>query len=183
MPPKPSTQDATVAAQRRTGRPTTIGALLPKAAAHALDQRGFASAAILSRWHEIVGDELAAYAMPIEIKFSRQRNDQAILVLQVSNGAAATLLQMKAPLLLERVNTFLGRAVVSRLQAQQGPLPKAKKTISKPPAPLSPDDEDAVDAAVSGVNAPDVRDALRALGMALARRSAAGRSQSPVRGR
>jgi hypothetical protein len=183
MPHKPPSKDAPVDAQRRTGRPTTISALLPKAAAHALDQRGFASAAILSRWHEIVGEELAAYAMPIEIKFSRQRNDHATLVLQVSNGAAATLLQMKAPLLLERVNTFLGRAVVARLQAQQGPLPKTTKAKPQPAVVLSQNDEEAVNAAVSGVHAPDVRDALRALGLALARRSVAARSLALAKGR
>lgn len=145
--------------------------MLPKAAGPALGQRGFAGAAILTRWREVVGEELAAYAVPIEVKFGRQRNDQATLVLQVANGAAATLLQMQAPLIVDRVNTFLGRRVVARLQAQQGPLPKPKPTPSQALAPLSEAQTHDVDLAVAAVAAPEVRDALRALGLALARRS------------
>jgi len=158
----------------RRGFPAMIGALSAKAAKAALDKRGFASGNIINRWPEIVGAELAAFAMPMEIKFPRQRNDQATLVLQVSTGAAATLLQMKTPLLLERINGFLGYAAISRIEALQGPLPRPIKRRSKPQAPLSAEDEDRVNQKIRNIVSLDVRAALQKLGTAIARRRNSG---------
>jgi hypothetical protein len=154
----------------RYGRPSTIGALLPKAAAAALGQRGFAGGAIINRWAAIVGEDLASYAVPIEVKFQRQRNDQATLVLQVASGAAATLLQMKAPLIIERVNAFLGTGVISRIQAQQGPLPKKRVRTAAPQVVLSLEEEAEITQATQHVASPEIRSALTELGFAIARR-------------
>ncbi len=156
---------------RRYGRPSTLGALIPKATAAALDQRGFAGGAIITRWAAIVGDDLASYAVPLEVKFQRQRNDQATLVLQVASGAAATLLQMKAPLVIERVNAFLGYAAISRIQAQQGPLPRKRMREPTPQVVLSAEEEAQVTQATQHVASPDIRSALTELGFAIARRA------------
>jgi hypothetical protein len=156
--------------ERRYGRPTSIGTLLPKAAAAALDQRGFASGAVLNRWPDIVGDDLSSYAVPIEIKFQRQRNDQATLVLQVSSGAAATLLQMKAPLIIERVNTFLGYGAIHRIQSVQGPLPPKRKAQAPVPVKLSAEEESDVVQATRQISSPEIRTAMTDLGLAIARR-------------
>ncbi len=159
-----------ISMERRYGRPTTISALLPKAAAAALDQRGFASGAVLSRWSEIVGKDLASYAVPIEIKFPRQRNGQATLVLQVASGAAATLLQMKAPLIVERVNTFLGYGAVRNIQALQGPLPQKNARQAPPLVKLSAEEEAEVFQTTQHISSPDIRSAMTDLGLAIARR-------------
>jgi hypothetical protein len=183
--PTNTTQPTTPQTQRRYGRPATIGALLPKAAAAALDQRGFASGSIISRWSAIVGEDLAAFAVPIEVKFQRQRNDQATLVLQVASGAAATLLQLKAPMLIERVNGFLGYGAISRIQALQGPLPKKRVRAATPAIVLSPHEETEIARATDHVASPEIKSALMELGLAIARRTheqlAINRAADPAR--
>jgi hypothetical protein len=148
-----------------------VGALLPRAAGAALSKRGFAGASVISSWPAIVGEELAGVAAPIEVKFPHRRNDQATLVLQVASGAAATLLQMKAPLLIERVNAFLGAGTVGRIEARQGPLPKPRGRKTDESAPLSADEETGIVQAVNGVASAEIRDALQRLGVAVARRN------------
>jgi hypothetical protein len=169
------------AAERRTGRPTTIGALLPKAAGAAFDKRGFAGAQVIARWPAIVGEELAALAVPLEVKFPRGRNAQATLVLQVASGAAATVLQLKAPQVIARVNGFLGQAAVVRIQAQQGPLPQRPRRTPATEPPLTPEDDAEIHRLTAGVASPDIRSSLENLGAAIARRTRGNRSTAVPR--
>ncbi|MDP1554168.1 MAG: DUF721 domain-containing protein, partial [Hyphomonas sp.] len=100
-------------------------------------------AEILTHWETIVGPELAAYACPLEIKFPRGKNAGATLHLRIASGAAATLLHMKTPTILARVNGFLGYGAVSALQVAQGPLPRARAkpaAVTVTPAPTTLDD-------------------------------------------
>lgn len=166
-----SPTQTTAETKRRYGRPTTIGAVLPRATATALGNRGFANGSVINRWAAIVGDDLASVATPLEVKFPRHRNDQATLVLQVSSGAAATLLQMKAPLIIARVNGFLGHATISRVQAQQGPLPQKRARAAAAEVVLSPEDEQKVLRATTHISSPDIKAALIQLGFAIARRN------------
>ncbi|MGE3474479.1 MAG: DUF721 domain-containing protein [Rhodospirillaceae bacterium] len=108
-----------------------IASLSARAAKPALGKRGFAAAEILTHWPTIVGPELAAFACPIEIKFPRGKNAGAVLHLRIANGAAATLLHLKTPTILARVNGFMGYGAVAALQVAQGPLPKRRP---EPPA-------------------------------------------------
>ena len=114
--------------------PVRIAGLAARAAKPALGKRGFAAGEILTHWDTVVGPELAAFACPIEIKFPRGRNAGATLHLRIASGAAATLLHLKTPTILARVNGFLGYAAVSAIQVAQGPLPRRRIT-PPPPAP------------------------------------------------
>lgn len=121
--------------------PIDIASLSARAAKPALGKRGFAAAEILTHWPTIVGPELAAFAVPIEIKFPRGRNAGATLHLRIASGGAATLLQMKTPTILARVNGFMGYGAVAALQVAQGPLPRARKpapapVVTEPPTTL-----------------------------------------------
>lgn len=158
----------------RRARPLAVGQLSAAATALALDSRGFASTQIITRWPEIVGDDLAAFALPVEIRGGRQRADGATLVLQVASGAAATLLQMKAPQLIERVNAFLGRRTVGRIEARQGPVPRFQRLRPAPPAPLQPAEEAGIDQKIKNIVSPEVKSALHRLGLSVARRNAGG---------
>lgn len=114
-----------------------------RAAKPALGKRGFAAAEILTHWETIVGPDLAAFACPLEIKFPRGKNAGATLHLRIASGAAATLLHMKTPTILARVNGFLGYGAVSALQVAQGPLPRARAKpapVNITPAPTTLDD-------------------------------------------
>jgi hypothetical protein len=112
--------------------PINIASLASRAAKPALGKRGFAAAEILTHWESVVGSELAAFACPLEIKFPRGKNAGATLHLRIASGAAATLLHLKTPTILARVNGFLGYSAVSAIQVAQGPLPRRR--VSPPPA-------------------------------------------------
>ena len=59
-----------------------------------------------------------------------------VLKLRAAPGAALEL-QHRAPLIIERINLFFGRAAVTRLALVQGPLPLASGGAGRPvPASL-----------------------------------------------
>src|SRR5690606_25444311 len=126
--------------------------------------RGFVSADILTHWPAIVGTDLAAYACPLEVRFPRNRNAGATLVLRVANGAAATLLHLKTPVVGERVNRFFGYGAVARVEAGQGP-----PVDRRPARPASRREEPIRDAANAAAVVAAVGAALSYLGAACAR--------------
>jgi hypothetical protein len=154
----------------RLGRPVTIGVLSGKAAAPALGKRGLAGGQLIAHWASVVGDELAALACPLEIKFPQRRNDGATLIVRVASGAAATLLQMKTPVILERVNAFFGYRAVSRIQPVQGPIPRQAMTRVERPVALPDEARAAVAREVQDVGSEKLKAALLRLGESLARR-------------
>ncbi len=141
---------------RRAKGLLTIARLTGRLARTALGKRGFNDAAIIARWPEIVGADLATFACPLQIKYPRGRNDAATLVL-------------KTPQIVARVNGFLGYAAVSRLEASHGPLPQRPPKAKPTPDP-APDA--VVEAATANVASEDLRNALRKLGSRLQHRRA-----------
>ncbi len=129
-----ATKTDTTAPPRLARGPVNISHFAMRAAKPALGKRGFAAAEILTHWATIVGPELAAFAVPIEIKFPRGKNMGATLHLRIASGAAATLLHLKTPTILARVNGFMGYGAVASLQVAQGPLPRARPA----PPPVAP---------------------------------------------
>src|SRR5262244_1869287 len=93
---------------RRARAPTAVANLLDKLTRTALGKRGFAASAIIARWPEIVGGDLARFAIPMQVKFPRGRNAGATLMLRISSSAAATMLTHKSPQIVARVNRFFG---------------------------------------------------------------------------
>jgi hypothetical protein len=149
--------------------PVNIGQITGRLTRPALGKRGFAGAEILSHWPAIVGPELAAFACPLEVKYPRGRNAGATLQLRVSHGAAAAMLQMKVPAIIERINRFFGYEAVSQVQAAQGPLPPRAQPKPTPP-PLSPAAVAEVESRLAGVTSEPLKAALTKLGKALQQR-------------
>lgn len=84
-----------------------------------------------SRWREIVGEALAGRSEPV--KLVKSRTGGATLELKVA-GPVAALVQHQAPLILDRLNLYLGPGSVARLRIVQGPL-KPVATV-RAPAPI-----------------------------------------------
>jgi len=72
-----------------------------------------------SRWREIVGESLATRSEPV--KLVKARSGGATLELKVA-GPVAALIQHQAPLILDRLNLYLGEGAVAKLRIVQGPL-------------------------------------------------------------
>lgn len=121
---------------------------------------GGVAARIKAAWPEIAGAELAAIAWPESLSAG------GILRLRVI-PAEALALQHRAPLLVERVNAYFGRAVAARLALIQGPLPSGPARRPLPP-PIPAADAAAIDRQVAGVGDSALRAALAQLGRAIA---------------
>ncbi len=155
------------AAARRGGGLRALAASLPKAVGKAFGRRGLAEGGLIADWPDIVGAELAEVCLPRGLAFpSRERRSEGTLSLRVEPGHALTLQHLE-PLLIERINGYLGYGAVARLRLQQGPLGRPVTPPPKPPAPLSAAQEAALKARGAAVADPELRDALERLGRAV----------------
>jgi hypothetical protein len=84
-----------------------------------------------SRWREIVGESLASRSEPV--KLVKARTGGATLELKVA-GPVAALIQHQAPLILDRLNLYLGEGAVARLRIVQGPLSRPAATKGAAPS-------------------------------------------------
>lgn len=156
---------------RRRSRPRTLAELVPRCLGETLAAKGFAGTELLTRWSEIAGPELAAHSRPLEVKWPRRRGgaaaEPATLVVGV-DGAFALDLQQQAPVLIERINAYLGWAGIGRIRIKQGTVARSGSPRRVPPdAALDPATEDALAARVAGVADPRLAEALFRLGRAV----------------
>jgi hypothetical protein len=156
------------AAAPRRSRSRAIAELVPRCLGEALAAKGFAGAEVLTRWPQIVGPELAAHSQPLEVKWPRRgagdaaARGPATLVVRVS-GAFALELQQQAPVLIERINTYLGWGGIGRIRIKQGPVSRPAPR-ARAPVPLDPAVEARLAARVAGVPDPRLAEALLRLG-------------------
>jgi hypothetical protein len=121
---------------------------------------GGIAARIKAAWPQIAGAELAATTWPESL------NPGGVLRLRVVPSEALAL-QHRAPLVVERVNAYFGRAVASRLAIIQGPLPSQPQPRARK-IPIPAAEADAIDRQVAGVGDSELRAALAQLGRAIA---------------
>lgn len=127
-------------------------------AAASLARRGGGTLGRLkAEWAAVVGSELAGATWPEALA-----RDGA-LKLRVASAIALEL-QHRAPLVIERINLFLGRATVSRLVLVQGPLPLPAAPRSAPAMRLSAAAEAALEARLADIAEPGLRAALAGFG-------------------
>jgi hypothetical protein len=113
-----------------------------------------------AEWAAIVGPDWSEVSWPATL------GRDGVLKLRAALGAALEL-QHRAPLIIERINLFFGRAVVSRLALVQGPLPLASGATRPVIPPLSEGEAKALDQRLSEIADPDLRAALAQLGRAV----------------
>jgi hypothetical protein len=77
-------------------------------------------------------------------------------------------LQHRAPLVIERINLYLGRAAISRLAFVQGPLPLTPPAARAAPSALADGEAEAIDRSVVEIPDPELRAALARLGKSVA---------------
>lgn len=145
------------AGERRPGL-RAIGGAASRVAAPIVARRGGGVLARLkAAWTAAVGNELAAIAWPEAL------GRDGALKLRVEPVAALEL-QHRAPLLIERVNLFLGHNAVTRVVLVQGKLPLAVPPRKASPAPATAAEEASLDDRLSAIADPELRAALAGLG-------------------
>jgi hypothetical protein len=152
--------------EKRRGGLRALGAEIPRIAGAALGKRGFGEAQLVTQWEAVIGEELAHKLSPERISFPRGERRNGTLRLRVAS-AFATEAQHLEPVLIERINAFFGYGAVARLAFVQGP------SLNAPPAPprlrkLSAAEQNEIESRVAGVADPELRDALKRLGSAVA---------------
>jgi len=99
---------------------------------------GFTDPALVLRWNEIAGPEVARLAQPVKLA---EGPSGGTLTLRAVPGAALFLSHEKRSL-CERINAYLGRPAVAQIKFSQGALlqrPAATKDEKKA-GPLPPND-------------------------------------------
>lgn len=148
--------------------PRPLSQLVSRAVGEVFARQGFASRELVTRWPEIVGAEIAACAEPLKLNWPRKTDgddpEPATLILRVE-GPAAIEIQHLAPVILERVNRFIGWRAVSRIRLQQAPL--ARRPEAARPPPPSPEETEKQRARLADFGDEALRDALARLGAAV----------------
>ena len=93
------------------------GNLLTGQIRRASEGRGFAQSRLLTHWAEIVGQEVADIAHPVEITYGRGGMGATLTVL--TKGAHAPMLEMQKDNLRERVNRVYGYNAIARVRITQ----------------------------------------------------------------
>src|SRR5947209_17610999 len=164
----PSAAEPQIMRKPARSYPRPLAQLLDKILGSAFAKQGFASRELVTRWAEIVGSEIAAHAEPEKIHWPRRYEtstpEPATLVLRVE-GPIALEIQHLSPVILERVNRFLGWQALGRVRLRQAPLPRG--STSMPQQRLDPESIAHVAAGLSDIADPKLRDALARLGAAI----------------
>jgi hypothetical protein len=113
-----------------------------------------------AEWAVIVGPDWA------EVSWPKALGRDGALKLHAASGAALDL-QHRAPLMIERINLFFGRPVITRLAIVQGPLPHASGSSKPAIRSLSESEANALDQQLSKIADPELRTALAQLGRAV----------------
>ncbi|MGF1502684.1 MAG: DUF721 domain-containing protein [Paracoccaceae bacterium] len=176
---------------RRRGRPfRRAGTELSRHVVETAARRGFAEPDVLLRWPEIVGPALAAACEPVRVQYGGSAALGATLLVR-AEGARAPEVDLLAPTILERVNSYYGYRAVARMRIAQGPVnasgPASERSarlgLAEDPARFDPSGADGADAPsaverraaaraeaarlAEGILDNDLKDALTALGAAV----------------
>ncbi len=161
---------STDSAGRRSGRGfRPASGLLKERIRAAGESRGFAVSRLLTHWAEVVGEDIAAMALPVKVGFARDGFGATLTLL--TTGAAAPLLQMQLPKIREKVNACYGYNAISKVViTQTAPTGFAEGQVAFTPksvpeaAPPDPATTARARTLSGEVSDPMLRAALEALG-------------------
>jgi hypothetical protein len=141
-----------------------------KIVGQAFTRQGFASVELVTRWSEIVGQEIAAHSEPIKLQWQRPSPSAAsggqepgTLVLRVE-GPAAIEIQHLTNVICDRVNRFLGWRGVARIALRQAPLRRGER---KPRRGVDPAAMARIAATLPNIADDGLKQALARLGAAI----------------
>ena len=131
-----------------------VGIFVPRLTQKAMQKYGFSTAALLTDWSAIVGQDLARYTSPQRLKWPRMSGTGgdgeaeqvgrpgATLHLNV-DAARALDVQYKGRQIVERINSYFGYRAVADLRIQQVPIaalpgPKPRDVVAAKPRESRP---------------------------------------------
>lgn len=136
----------------------------------AFERYGFAHGELVAQWAAIVGDDLAARCWPEKMNWPKGREagsrhaEGATLSVKCDPGAGLAL-SYETGRIAELVNAFYGYRAVATVKVIQGERPRVSKgrlPAMQPPAQVV----ETVNARVTGIEDPGLKEALTRLGQA-----------------
>src|SRR5690606_27153842 len=124
-------------ADRRQQGLRPLGDSLARVVRPLVKDRPLAETQLLLDWPSIVGEELAALARPLKVRFDRPAERLGGVLELACDGGAALELQHRAPQLIERVNAWLGYPAIARLRLRQVERGKPGPAAARAPAPAA----------------------------------------------
>lgn len=167
----------------RRNRLSALASNVPGLTKLALGRKGFAEAGLIGEWPLIVGEEIARLAVPVKLRLPRPKGEPkgekaslptspariapnvagGTLTLRASPAASLEIQHLK-PRILERITRHFGYPAITEIRIEIGDRRQAAVKARRPAAgPATQPD-------LSGVTDPEIREALRRLGAARARR-------------
>src|SRR5947208_5573448 len=147
--------------ERRPGL-RAVGPLASRLAAPVVARHGGGILARLKAdWPAVIGADIAAATWPQAL------GRDGALKLRVA-AATALELQHRAPLLIERINVYLGRPAISRLVFVQGPLPLAPPARRGSLRQLGDAQAEAIERQIAAIGDSELKAALARLGKSVA---------------
>lgn len=150
---------------RRASGLKAVGADVSRITKPIVGKRGFAAAAILTDWPNIVGSALASQTAPLRIIYPKGERAEGILHISITSSAIAPVITHLQPLVLQKINSFFGYRAVAGLKLIHGRRPQLH-TKRPPPQPmpvLTREETTRMDAAVDKVEDPELKAVLERL--------------------
>jgi hypothetical protein len=167
---KPKAPAAVDAAPKRLNRAVPVSEALGRALDPALRKRGFASRDLLEHWGAMAPAPYDKMARPDKLNWPRGERgvEGAVLYLSCHPGHALALAH-EGERVASAINRYFGYLLVGHVRISATPF-IAAPAPEKPAPALPAEARAAVERDVEAVGDPNLRDALRDLGLALARR-------------
>ena len=133
----------------------------------ASEGRGFAETRLLTHWAEIVGEDTAQTAQPVNVSYAKSGMGATLTLL--TTGAMAPMLEMQKGQIREKVNACYGYSAISRIRiTQTAPTGFAEGRVAFHAAPKAkPQPDPAMQAkaiaAAQDITSKDLRSALETL--------------------
>ncbi len=127
---------------------------------------------IVTRWHDIVGPELADKTQPVKLRYMKKKANakgKATASLDIATPTAdATLLHYQKDLILERINRIFGENWITAIrfvpmasnETETRPVKKKKK-------PLTEDKKHELSNMLDDIDDPEIQERLKRLGTAI----------------
>ncbi len=163
-------KDAAEAETKRLNRAVPVSEALGRALDPALRKRGFASRDLLEHWGAMAPAPYDKMARPDKLTWPRGERgvEGAVLYLSCHPGHALSLAH-EGERVASAVNRYFGYLLVGHVRLSATPFISAP-AAAKPEPALDDTARAEVERGVESVGDPALRDALRDLGLALARR-------------
>lgn len=156
---------------KRRNKTVQLGEMIGNALDPALKRRGFASRDLIANWTAIAPTPYDRIAIPDKLNWPRRDRpdpEGAVLYLRCMEGHALAL-SHEGPAIAAAINRYFGYLLVSSVRLSPAPFTPLRPLREEPPAPLPPEKQNHLNAAVSVVEDEALREALTRLGTGIMR--------------